>query len=210
MSKDAKLSAIGQWQERSQRQDHRRNLSANHVGERGRDAAIGHVGHAHAGGLPDDESDEMQRGARAGGAVVGIRGCGLRAVDVFLQVDGGARGAHRQRNRIAAQVRHRDEIGQRVVGRLAHRVRVERNHRIGRHHQRIAVRRRSLQGLRRDHARSAGTRLDHHRSSQRFGESFGKNARQRIHAAAWWKAGNDAGLGECGCHAKWQQCEQWQ
>ncbi|MNN31100.1 hypothetical protein D3C81_1447730 [compost metagenome] len=88
------------------------------------------------------------------------------------------------------QVAHaadRREVLDRVIGQLLHQRRVGRMRGVGGHEQRIAVRGRLRNQLRRDGAVGAGAIVDHHVLAERIAQFLGRDARDGIGAAAGGK-----------------------
>ena len=145
-------------------------------------AFVRHVDQIHAGGLLEQLRPEVRGRTAAGRGVIQLAGPRFRVRNEFLQRTRRGRVTHDDvlRGRDEA---HRCEIPDGVVGNALDRG-IEREIAIETEQHRMPVRCRACCNFGGDHASAAGTVVDDHLLSERFGELLRKDARQCIARAA--------------------------
>eukprot|EP01136_Pigoraptor_vietnamica_P000419 Opistho-1_new@25714 len=179
-------------------------LAREHVLQRRRRAAVGHVRHLRAGGLLEQLAGQVRRRARAGRGVRERAGLGSRQRDQFAHV---LRGQLRLGDEVhlrAPDRGHRREVARRQQARLEERG-VGGLDRSRRDEEGVAVGRGAHHFGGRDVAAGAGLVVDQHGLAERLRQRLREDARHHVGAAAGRKADDHAdGLGRpcasgCGC-----------
>ena len=154
------------------RDEHRGDMSGDHVGQRLRRAAIADVVHFQAGALEKKLHDEVAGAGRTAAAAIGQRGrLRLGVGDELRQVLGRHLGVDQQHLRPGAHRADWDEILDRVVADLGGGCRHDFDHRCARPEQRVAVRRGARDLLGGDDAVTADAGLDDHLLADRLTEA---------------------------------------